>query len=76
VRITKHKKKKMKTRAAVVEDLTSVLAMIEKLEQSGCKYLAVGTHPMNSGAQQFYMKNGFEERTGRGPRFRINLHRD
>jgi GNAT superfamily N-acetyltransferase len=48
-------------------------AAIEEAEQSGCKYLAVGTHPENAGAQQLYMKNGFEERIGGGPRFRLDL---
>ena len=38
----------------------------------GCRYLAVGTHPENHAAQQFYERAGFDRLPG-GPRFRIKL---
>ena len=42
---------------------------------SSCRYLAVGTHPDNHEAQEFYTSLGFERRDAHPPRFSIRLDR-
>jgi GNAT superfamily N-acetyltransferase len=49
-----------------------ILASIDQAKAKGCSYLAVGTHPDNAGAQEFYSRNGFVAR-GSGLRFRIDF---
>lgn len=44
-----------------------------KAEALQCRYLMVGTHPENRGAQAFYQAQGFERRNSHPPRFVVRL---
>jgi GNAT superfamily N-acetyltransferase len=48
-------------------------ACLEEAVRQNCSYMAVGTHPNNLTAQQFYGAMGFELSRGAGPRFRMNI---
>jgi len=46
---------------------------VEVARAEGCSVLTVGTHPENHAAQEIYLKYGFIERSGAGPRFCLSL---
>ena len=50
-----------------------VSAALEQGRHEGCAFLAVGTHPENAKAQDFYRTLGFEARGGGGQRFAMPL---
>mmetsp|Transcript_22848 Transcript_22848/g.38105 ORF Transcript_22848/g.38105 Transcript_22848/m.38105 type:complete len:149 (-) Transcript_22848:1925-2371(-) len=50
-----------------------VNACLSHARHEGCSYISVGTHPDNTSILGFYEAQGFERRTGFGPRFRRTL---
>jgi GNAT superfamily N-acetyltransferase len=49
------------------------VACLQEAKELGCKYMAVGTHPDNIAAQNFYSAQGFEHVSKFGPRYRKSL---
>jgi ribosomal protein S18 acetylase RimI-like enzyme len=49
------------------------MACLEEAKELGCQYMAVGTHPDNFAAQNFYSAQGFEQVSKFGARYRKSL---
>ena len=50
-----------------------VIATQAQACELGCDFMTVGTHPDNTGAQEFYLSHGYTQRQSSFPKFRINL---